>query len=135
MSEILIKFKIPNASIPAGFENNEKLSLTKEENFIIATVKAKEGSSLLDAAHNTIGKIILEGSCEGSLACSTCHVILEEAAYKQLLNENEIAEDEEDMLDLAFGLTSTSRLGCQIILKKQHEGFVFTIPALSRNLK
>ena len=53
----------------------------------------------------------LEGACEASLACSTCHVILPQDIY----NELEPAEDdEEDLLDLAFGLTTTSRLGCQV---------------------
>ena len=51
----------------------------------------------------------LEGACEASLACSTCHVILEEGIYEGL---PEAEEEEEDLLDLAYGLTYTSRLGC-----------------------
>jgi ferredoxin len=73
------------------------------------TVSAPLGKSLLEVAH--ANDIELEGACEGSLACSTCHVIVEdEALYRRL---PEPCEDELDMLDLAFGLTDTSRLGCQ----------------------
>ena len=68
---------------------------------------AREGESLLDVAHNN--GIDLEGACESSLACSTCHVILEPAIYDSL---GEPCEEEEDLLDLAYGLTHTSRLGC-----------------------
>jgi ferredoxin len=55
------------------------------------------------------------GACESSLACSTCHVILEEAVFDML---PEPCEEEEDMLDMAFGLTATSRLGCQVIVSE-----------------
>lgn len=68
---------------------------------------AREGESLLDVAHNN--GIDLEGACESSLACSTCHVILESEVYDTL---DEPCEEEEDLLDLAYGLTHTSRLGC-----------------------
>ena len=70
-------------------------------------VKAREGESLLDVAHNN--HIDLEGACESSLACSTCHVILQDKVFDDL---EEACEEEEDLLDLAFGLTHTSRLGC-----------------------
>lgn len=70
-------------------------------------VLAREGESLLDVAHNN--GIDLEGACESSLACSTCHVILPKAIYDDL---GDIGEEEEDLLDLAYGLTHTSRLGC-----------------------
>jgi ferredoxin len=70
-------------------------------------VLAREGESILEVAHNN--KIDLEGACESSLACSTCHVILTSEIYDQL---DEPCEEEEDLLDLAYGLTHTSRLGC-----------------------
>lgn len=70
-------------------------------------VLAREGESLLEVAHNN--GIELEGACESSLACSTCHVILNEEIYEAL---EEPCEEEEDLLDLAYGLTHTSRLGC-----------------------
>src|SRR5690606_41547897 len=71
-------------------------------------VDAPVGLSVLEIAHRN--DIDLEGACEGSLACSTCHVVIDPEWYDTLA---EATEDEEDMLDLAFGLTRTSRLGCQ----------------------
>jgi ferredoxin len=93
------------------------------------TVAVPEGISILEAAHSN--DVDLEGACEGSLACSTCHVILEPGLYDQL---PEATEDEEDMLDLAFGLTHTSRLGCQIIVTKDLDGAVIKIPKGTRNI-
>ena len=92
-------------------------------------VDAPEGLSVLKIAHRN--DIDLEGACEGSLACSTCHVIVDENWYGQL---DEACEDEEDMLDLAFGLTRTSRLGCQIKITKERDGLVVTLPAATRNM-
>jgi 2Fe-2S ferredoxin len=87
------------------------------------------GTTVLEAAHNN--NIDLEGACEGSLACSTCHVVVDDQYYKKL---EEASEDEEDMLDLAFGLTSTSRLGCQIVMTKELDGFTVTVPDETRNI-
>ena len=96
----------------------------------LQTVEAQVGLSILEVAHQN--KIPLEGACEGSLACSTCHVIIEdEAIYKTL---PQAKEDEEDMLDLAFCLTKTSRLGCQIIVSKDLENTVFIVPKANRNI-
>jgi len=92
-------------------------------------VDAPLGLSVLEIAHRN--KIELEGACEGSLACSTCHVIVDPAWYGKL---NEAKEDEEDMLDLAFGLTRTSRLGCQIVITAELDGLVVTLPAATRNM-
>lgn len=92
-------------------------------------VEAPLGLSLLEIAHRN--KIDLEGSCEGSLACSTCHVIVDPSFFDLL---DEPTEDEEDMLDLAFGLTHTSRLGCQIIMSDELDGLVVTLPAATRNM-
>jgi len=63
-------------------------------------VKAPDGATLLDIAH--ANDVELEGACEGSLACSTCHVYLDEATFSKL---DEPCDDENDMLDLAFALT------------------------------
>ena len=71
-------------------------------------------------------------ACEGSLACSTCHVIVAKEWYDKL---SPATEDEEDMLDLAFGLTATSRLGCQIIMTKDLDGLEVTLPAATRNMQ
>jgi 2Fe-2S ferredoxin len=78
---------------------------------------------LLEVAH--AHNVDLEGSCEGSLACSTCHVIIDEAWFDKL---DEPEEDEEDMLDLAFGLTRTSRLGCQIKVTDKIDGLKVKLP-------
>ena len=92
-------------------------------------VDAPLGLSVLEIAHRN--KVDLEGACEGSLACSTCHVIVEAEWYDML---SLATEDEEDMLDLAFGLTQTSRLGCQIIMTEELDGLVVRLPAATRNM-
>lgn len=92
-------------------------------------INAENGLSLLEVAHNN--GIDLEGACEGSLACSTCHVIIEKKFFEGL---PEPSEEEEDMLDLAFGLTHTSRLGCQIIIDDKLDGMKVKIPTGTRNM-
>jgi ferredoxin len=91
-------------------------------------VKARKGESLLEVAHNN--GIDLEGACEQSLACSTCHVVLEPTIYDSL---EEPCEEEEDLLDLAYGLTHTSRLGCQVLVTEEYEGMVVKLPSATRN--
>ncbi len=93
-------------------------------------VDAPLGLSVMEIAHRH--EIELEGACEGSLACSTCHVIVAPEWYELL---NEATEEEEDMLDLAFGLSKTSRLGCQIRMTEELDGLVVTLPAGTRNAK
>jgi 2Fe-2S ferredoxin len=93
-------------------------------------VEAPVGLSVLEIAHKN--GIDLEGACEGSLACSTCHVIVAEEDFERLAYAS---EDEEDMLDLAFGLTHTSRLGCQIIMKDELDGLTVTLPSATRNMQ
>jgi len=92
-------------------------------------VDAPLGLSVLEIAHKN--RIDIEGACEGSLACSTCHVVVDPEWYELL---KEASEDEEDMLDLAFGLTATSRLGCQIIITEELDGLVVRLPTSTRNL-
>jgi 2Fe-2S ferredoxin len=92
-------------------------------------VDAPLGLSVLEIAHRH--KIDIEGACEGSLACSTCHVIVDPDWYDLL---KEATEDEEDMLDLAFGLTKTSRLGCQIIITEELDGLTVRLPSATRNM-
>ncbi len=91
-------------------------------------VDAPLGLSVLEIAHKH--DFDLEGACEGSLACSTCHVVVDPAWYELL---KDATEDEEDMLDLAFGLTRTSRLGCQIVMSQELDGLVVTLPSGTRN--
>jgi ferredoxin, 2Fe-2S len=92
-------------------------------------VDAPIGLSVLEIAHKH--GVDIEGACEGSLACSTCHVIVDAEWYEML---KEASEDEEDMLDLAFGLTQTSRLGCQIIMTEELDGLTVKLPQATRNL-
>jgi 2Fe-2S ferredoxin len=92
-------------------------------------VEAPLGLSVLEIAHRN--NIDLEGACEGSLACSTCHVIVDPEWYDVLEGAS---EDEEDMLDLAFGLTHTSRLGCQIKMTEELDGLTVTLPTATRNM-
>jgi ferredoxin, 2Fe-2S len=92
-------------------------------------VDAPLGLSVLEIAHKN--GIDIEGACEGSLACSTCHVIVDPAWFARLAQP---IEDEEDMLDLAFGLQETSRLGCQIVITEELDGLVVKLPAGSRNM-
>ena len=91
-------------------------------------VDAPLGLSVLEIAHRN--HVDIEGACEGSLACSTCHVIVDAAWFRKLETPT---EDEEDMLDLAFGLTQTSRLGCQIVMTDKLDGLVVKLPAATRN--
>jgi len=92
-------------------------------------VEAPNGLSVLEIAHRN--NIDIEGACEGSLACSTCHVIIDDSWFERL---EEASDDEEDMLDLAFGLTATSRLGCQIIMSDELDGLTVTLPHETRNM-
>lgn len=73
----------------------------------------------------------LEGACEASLACSTCHIILPSSVYSKLPPAK---DEEEDLLDLAFGLTGTSRLGCQVKIDEKFSGVQVVLPKASRNL-
>lgn len=91
-------------------------------------VEAPLGLSVLEVAHKH--GVDIEGACEGSLACSTCHVIVEPEWFELL---PDASEDEEDMLDLAFGLSKTSRLGCQLIITEELDGLTVRLPAGSRN--
>lgn len=93
------------------------------------TVEVPVGISVLEAAHKN--NVPLEGACEGSLACSTCHVIVDKEWFGKLKASS---EDEEDMLDLAFGLTHTSRLGCQIMMSDALDGLRVTLPSATRNM-
>ena len=91
-------------------------------------VDAPNGLSVLEIAHKH--GVDIEGACEGSLACSTCHVIVDSGWFAKLAKPT---EDEEDMLDLAFGLEATSRLGCQIVMTPALDGLVVKLPASTRN--
>ncbi len=88
------------------------------------------GANLLSVAQNA--GMPLEGTCEGQMACSTCHVIVAPEWFDAL---PPATEEEEDMLDLATGAKRTSRLSCQIILSDALNGLVVCIPSESRNMQ
>ena len=91
------------------------------------------GDNLLYLLHNwrhTHPDVALEGACEASIACSTCHVVVAQDYFDKL---EEATEDEDDMLDMAPGVTATSRLGCQIVLSKELDGLEVKLPEHTRN--
>ncbi|KAF8206349.1 2Fe-2S ferredoxin-type domain-containing protein [Mycena galopus ATCC 62051] len=106
-----------------------KIHFNDSKGALLKTIEANEGDDLLSIAHEH--DIDLEGACEGSVACSTCHVILP-PEYYDLLPEPD--DDENDMLDMAFGLTDTSRLGCQVKLTRELDGMTATLPSATRNM-
>jgi len=90
---------------------------------------AADGETILDVGQRF--RIDLEGSCEGCMACSTCHVIVGEDWFSKL----EVASEEgDDMLDMAYDLTKTSRLGCQVVLNDGLDGIVVSLPSAHHNL-
>lgn len=91
-------------------------------------VIAEYGKSVLEVAHEN--NVELEGACEGAMACSTCHVILDPKVFHKL---DEPSENEEDLLDLAPGLTDTSRLSCQIKVDERIEGAEIRLPRVTIN--
>lgn len=92
--------------------------------------EAKPGLRLLEVAQNA--DMPLEGTCEGQMACSTCHVIIAPDWFGKL---SRASEDEEDMLDLAANVARTSRLACQIELTAELDGLEVRIPGESRNMQ
>jgi ferredoxin len=92
--------------------------------------EANPGDILLDVAQAHL--MPLEGTCEGQMACSTCHVIVGREDFERL---PPASEEEEDMLDLAAGARRTSRLSCQIVLTEDMDGLTVHIPAESRNMQ
>jgi 2Fe-2S ferredoxin len=92
-------------------------------------VEVPENHTVLQAAH--IGGIDMEGACEGSMACSTCHVIVEGRWIDKL---PPASASEEDLLDLTYGVTGTSRLGCQISIKNDLDGLIVKLPPSTRNM-
>ena len=91
---------------------------------------ADPGQSLLEVAQNC--GMPLEGTCEGQMACSTCHVIVDPDWFTKL---TQASEDEEDMIDLAAGATRYSRLSCQITLDENLDGLTVRLPVESHNMQ
>jgi ferredoxin len=95
------------------------------------TFLVSPGDTLMDIAQ--ANDLEMEGACGGSCACSTCHVVVEDADMYDKMPEPD--DEENDMLDLAFGLTETSRLGCQVKMNKELDGVVVRLPKITRNLQ
>lgn len=87
-------------------------------------IEAMPGLSLMEVAR--MHDLGIEGTCEGSMACATCHVIVDPGHADRL---GDPSLEEEDMLDLAVGLQATSRLGCQIVVSEELDGLTVRIPA------
>ncbi|HEX5182923.1 MAG TPA: 2Fe-2S iron-sulfur cluster-binding protein [Allosphingosinicella sp.] len=96
----------------------------------VSEVEAPAGERLLDVAQAD-GQP-LEGTCEGQMACSTCHVIVDPADFAKLPRAG---EEEEDMLDLALHVTRTSRLSCQIMLTEDLETLTVRMPGGAHNMQ
>ena len=101
--------------------------ITSEDQRVDA--EGAEGDSLLRVAQ--AAGMPLEGTCEGQMACSTCHVIVASEWFDRL---PEASEEEEDMLDLAAGARRTSRLSCQIVLREELDGLTVSIPVESHDM-
>ncbi len=92
--------------------------------------EAVPGVRLLEVGQNA--GLPLEGTCEGQMACSTCHVVVSPEWFAKL---PPASEDEEDMLDLAAGVTRTSRLSCQIVLSEAMDGLEVRVPEEARDMQ
>lgn len=92
--------------------------------------EAAPGTRLLEVAQGA--GLPLEGTCEGQMACSTCHVIVASDWFDRL---PPASDDEEDMLDLAADVARTSRLSCQILLDESLDGLEVRIPGESRDMQ
>lgn len=105
-----------------------KVRFLKVDGSLDKEVDAPSGSILLDVAQ-TAGEP-LEGACEGQMACSTCHVIVDPLDFERL---PPASEEEDDLLDLAWGVGRTSRLACQIVLSDEMEVLTVKMPGGSHN--
>ncbi|MDG6078759.1 2Fe-2S iron-sulfur cluster binding domain-containing protein [Erythrobacter litoralis] len=106
-----------------------KLAFVTPEGDTVAA-EGEVGESLLRAAQRA--GMPLEGTCEGQMACSTCHVVVAAEWFDRLA---EASEEEEDMLDLAAGVRRTSRLSCQIVLNEALDGLAVEIPSESYDMR
>ena len=104
--------------------------VTAQGDIVTAQASAGAGTRLLEVAQ--AAGMPLEGTCEGQMACSTCHVIVAAEWFDKL---EPASADEEDMLDLAAGVTGTSRLACQIELDDRLDGLTVRIPGVSRDMQ
>lgn len=111
------------------FASSVKLTFDIQETNSKKTVDAAIGETLLEIA--TKHSLPLEGACEGNCACATCHILLDEKTLKKI---PEAGEEEEDLLQVAFGRKANSRLGCQVKVTEHMDGSIITIPSQTRNI-
>ena len=102
----------------------------KSDGTLDKEVEAEPGQRLLDVAW--AAREPLEGACEGVMACSTCHVIVDSADFESLPRAS---EEEEDLLDLASHVTRYSRLACQIRLDETLDTLTVRMPAGFHNMQ
>ncbi|NIJ08374.1 ferredoxin [Sphingomonas vulcanisoli] len=96
----------------------------------VREANAEEGARLLEVAQAAAQP--LEGTCEGQMACSTCHIIVDPEWFAKLPRAS---EEEDDLLDLATGVSRTSRLACQIHLTTALDGLTVRMPGESRDMR
>ena len=94
-----------------------------EENGIEKKALAEIGETILEVAR--ANDVNIEGACGGNMACATCHLVVRKIWYDILPKPS---DDESDMLELASGLTLTSRLGCQIKVTEELDGLILSLP-------
>ncbi|KAL8599098.1 hypothetical protein ACOMHN_007814 [Nucella lapillus] len=114
-----------SSSAPKAKKETITLSFVKASGEVLKA-KATVGDTLLDSVVDNDLDLTGYGACEGTLACSTCHLILKQENYDQL---PEPTDEENDMLDLAFDLQDTSRLGCQVTVTKEMDGWELKVPS------
>uniref|UniRef100_A0AC35G3X9 2Fe-2S ferredoxin-type domain-containing protein n=1 Tax=Panagrolaimus sp. PS1159 TaxID=55785 RepID=A0AC35G3X9_9BILA len=113
--------------------NLDKILVTFKTNEDTFEVEGTVGESLLDVVINKDIPLDGFGACEGTLACCTCHVILQQSHFDRLAKPE---EEELDMLDLAPELSDQSRLGCQVILTKEDKpGIIVHVPSITRDAR
>lgn len=107
-----------------------QITVLSPDGMVAAEFEGRDGERLLDLAQ--ANGLPLEGTCEGQMACSTCHVIVAAEDFDRL---PPAVEMEEDMLDLAAGATRHSRLACQIYLSDTLERLTVRLPNEHRNMQ
>ncbi|XP_018411746.1 PREDICTED: adrenodoxin, mitochondrial [Nanorana parkeri] len=114
----------PAAARPYSSDGTVTVKFINRDGCTLVT-EGKVGESLLDLVVEKNLDIDGFGACEGTLACSTCHLLFEDHIFQKL---ESVTDEEMDMLDLAYGLTETSRLGCQILLQPFMNGMTVRVP-------
>ncbi|XP_037937130.1 adrenodoxin-like protein 2, mitochondrial [Teleopsis dalmanni] len=112
-------------SVSPSLKQEVKVTFVRASGQRIET-KGNVGDTLLDVVVNNSIDLDGFGACEGTLTCSTCHLIFKQPDYDNLPEKP--GDEELDMLDLAYELTDTSRLGCQITLTKDMDGLEVHVP-------